>query len=180
MRNFTSSALQPDLSILWKVSIFQRMAYQLSFSMASLRDLIGRSVISRQSIGWRSLGGSRSVAAITEFKNGFTHAAFLIAHFNSVQPLYAHLAHLFSDGMVALACQSVHARSQKEVSAGLMGDGEQFVDVALMIADVDDALRFELTNTPAAPTTTGWSDYEYVGTSSTSQNVQANDSVLNP
>ena len=30
-RSFDSSALQPDFRILWKVSIFQRMAYQVSF-----------------------------------------------------------------------------------------------------------------------------------------------------
>jgi hypothetical protein len=53
VRSFTSSALQPDFRILWKVSIFQRMAYQFSFSTASLRDLIGRSVTSFQSIGSR-------------------------------------------------------------------------------------------------------------------------------
>ncbi|WP_419906604.1 hypothetical protein [Hoeflea sp.] len=50
VRNLASSALQPDFRILWKVSIFQRMAYQSSFSMASLWEYIGRLVISFQSI----------------------------------------------------------------------------------------------------------------------------------
>jgi hypothetical protein len=45
---------------------------------------------------------------------------------------------------------------------------------------MDDALRFELTNNPATPSTTGWNDYEYVGTSSAAQNVPANDAVTNP
>ncbi|SAL32141.1 hypothetical protein AWB69_02768 [Caballeronia udeis] len=44
VRNFDSS-VSPDFRILWKVSIFQRIAYQSSFSMASARDLIDRSVI---------------------------------------------------------------------------------------------------------------------------------------
>ena len=58
----TSSALKPDFRILWKVSIFQRMAYQLSFSIASSRDRMGRSVISFQSILSLPFGASRSVA----------------------------------------------------------------------------------------------------------------------
>ncbi len=45
-----SSALQPDFRVLWKVSIFQRIAYQSSFSMASSWERTGRSVISFQSI----------------------------------------------------------------------------------------------------------------------------------
>src|ERR1700723_2607436 len=34
VRNLDSSALQPDLRILWNISIFQRIAYHSSFSMA--------------------------------------------------------------------------------------------------------------------------------------------------
>lgn len=34
VRSLDASALQPDFNILWNVSIFQRIAYQLSFSMA--------------------------------------------------------------------------------------------------------------------------------------------------
>lgn len=44
---------------------------------------------------------------------------------------------------------------------------------------MDDALRLELTNTSAAPSVTGWNDYEFVGTSSTSQNIPANDTIPN-
>lgn len=51
VRSRASSPRQPDLSILWKSSIFQRWAYQSSFSMASAGVVTGRSVISRQSIG---------------------------------------------------------------------------------------------------------------------------------
>jgi hypothetical protein len=58
----TSSALKPDFKILWKVSIFQRIAYQSSFSIASLRDRTGRSVTSFQSILSLPFGASRSVA----------------------------------------------------------------------------------------------------------------------
>ena len=81
-------------------------------------------------------------AAIAEFKNGFTHGAFLIAHFDPVQPFHSHLAHLVGDSVVSLARKPVDTRSQKEVSAGLMGDREQFIDVALAIADMDDPLGF--------------------------------------
>jgi len=36
--SFDSSALQPDLRILWNISIFHLNAYHSSFSMASWRD----------------------------------------------------------------------------------------------------------------------------------------------
>jgi hypothetical protein len=39
-----SSALQPDLRILWNTSIFHLKAYHSSFSMASAREPTGRSV----------------------------------------------------------------------------------------------------------------------------------------
>ncbi len=45
---------------------------------------------------------------------------------------------------------------------------------------MDDALRMELTNTSAAPSVTGWNDYEFVSSSSTSGNLHANDSLPNP
>lgn len=50
VRSLDSSALQAELRILWKISIFQRMAYHSSFSIASARDLTGRSVISLHSM----------------------------------------------------------------------------------------------------------------------------------
>ena len=59
-------------------------------------------------------------------------------------------------------------------------DNALTIGVSQTYGAMDDSLRLELTNTSAAPTTTGWNDYEYVGTSSTSQNVQANDAVPNP
>ena len=62
VRSFDSSALQPDLRILWKTSIFQRMAYQSIFSIAAARVRTGRSVISFQSIGLRPLSFPRSLA----------------------------------------------------------------------------------------------------------------------
>jgi hypothetical protein len=54
------------------------------------------------------------------------------------------------------------------------------IGVSQTYGAMDDALRFELTNNPATPSTTGWSDYEFVPTSSTSGNIPANDSVANP
>jgi len=60
-----SSARQPDFRILWKVSIFQRMAYHCSLSMASCRLRTGKSVMSFQSIGATPLGGRRSQACNT-------------------------------------------------------------------------------------------------------------------
>jgi hypothetical protein len=38
LRSLESSALQPDLRILWNSSIFQRIAYHCIFSTASFSD----------------------------------------------------------------------------------------------------------------------------------------------
>jgi hypothetical protein len=58
--NFDSSALQPDLRILWNTSIFHRKAYYSNFSMAFLREFTGRSVKSFQSIFFLFFGSPRS------------------------------------------------------------------------------------------------------------------------
>src|SRR6266478_6266757 len=63
--SFDSSALQPDLRILWNTSIFHRKAYHLSFSMASARETTGRSVISFHSTFFLFFGVPRSSARIT-------------------------------------------------------------------------------------------------------------------
>jgi len=54
------------------------------------------------------------------------------------------------------------------------------IGVSQTQGDMDDAIRLELTNTSAAPSVTGWNDYEYVPTSSTSGNIHANDTLPNP
>ncbi len=63
-------------------------------------------------------------------------------------------------------------------AAGL--DNALNIGISQTIGDMDDAIRVELTNTSAAPSTTGWNDYEYVPTSSTSSIIHANDTVANP
>ncbi|GGH09969.1 choice-of-anchor D domain-containing protein [Silvibacterium dinghuense] len=62
-------------------------------------------------------------------------------------------------------------------------DNVMTIGVSQTYGAMDDALRLELTNTSAAPTSTNWYDYEYVSTSSTSStsnNVAADDAVNNP
>ncbi len=54
------------------------------------------------------------------------------------------------------------------------------IGVSQTYGAMDDAIRLELTNTSAAPSTTGWNDFEFVGSSSTSANIPANDTVPNP
>lgn len=65
VRSRDSSALHPDFRILWKVAIFQRIAYQLSFSIASRRDATDKSVMSFHSMGFRFAGAARSLACMT-------------------------------------------------------------------------------------------------------------------
>ncbi len=80
-------------------------------------------------------------APIAEFKNGFADIAFLVAHFDAMQSADFYLAHLVGDGVVALARQPVDTCSQEKMSTGILGDGEQFIDVALTITDMDEPLR---------------------------------------
>ena len=65
VRNRACSARQPDFRILWKTSIFQRMAYHCSFSTAASWLSTGRSVISFQSMRGRPTGSSGSRACNT-------------------------------------------------------------------------------------------------------------------
>jgi hypothetical protein len=60
--SFASSALQPDLRILWNVSIFHRCAYHSSFSIASRQERTDRSVSGFQSIFSRPFGLPFSLA----------------------------------------------------------------------------------------------------------------------
>ena len=60
------SARQSDFRILWKTSIFQRMAYQHSFSTASSWLSTGRSVISFQS----DTGAARRLLRLTGVQQG--------------------------------------------------------------------------------------------------------------
>jgi hypothetical protein len=63
--SFDSSAPHLDFRILWKTSIFQYIAYQSSFSVASGRERTGRPVISFHSIVFRPMRASRSRAWVT-------------------------------------------------------------------------------------------------------------------
>jgi hypothetical protein len=60
------------------------------------------------------------------------------------------------------------------------GDNTISISTSQTNGAMDDALRLELSTTTAAPTTTKWYDYEYVGTSSSSNNVHSVDSSSNP
>lgn len=76
VRSFDCSTLQPDFRILWKSSIFQRIAYHFSFSAASARLRTGKSVRCFHSIRSRFFGVSRSVAWITVKESGPQSLAF--------------------------------------------------------------------------------------------------------
>lgn len=60
-----ASTRQPDFRTLWKTTIFQRSAYQCSFSIAASQVKTGKSVTSFQSIAGRSAGAVCSLAWIT-------------------------------------------------------------------------------------------------------------------
>src|ERR1700683_5253181 len=65
VRSLESSALQPDFRILWKTSIFHRIEYHSSFSMASRRERTDMSVTSFQLILFRFRDVPASSAWIT-------------------------------------------------------------------------------------------------------------------
>ena len=129
--------------------------------MASSRLRTVRSVISFQSILSRSLGsvgvddgefergvqllfgdwGKNLDTPIANLDNGFASFSPLVPHFNAMQPSNSHLSHLVSDGVISVSSETVDAGPQEEMSAGIVSRTEQFVDVALAIADMHDALR---------------------------------------
>jgi Putative ParB-like nuclease len=61
-----ANALQPEFRILWKTSIFQRMAYYSSFSSASLGDWTCKSVTGFQSMLFLFFGVPRSEESNSE------------------------------------------------------------------------------------------------------------------
>ena len=78
---------------------------------------------------------------IANLDNGFASFSPLVPHFNAMQPSNSHLSHLVSDGVISVSSETVDAGPQEEMSAGIVSRTEQFVDVALAIADMHDALR---------------------------------------
>jgi hypothetical protein len=77
---------------------------------------------------------------IANLDNGFASFSSLVPHFNAMQPSNSHLSHLVGDGVISVSRETVDAGPQEEMSAGIVSRTEQFVDVALAIADVHDAL----------------------------------------
>lgn len=80
-------------------------------------------------------------ATVTYLENRFADFALLVPGLDPVQPLHPDLRHLIGDGTVSFSRKSVDAGAPKEVSADIAGGREQFVDVALAVSDMHDALR---------------------------------------
>src|SRR5262245_7228654 len=128
--SFDSSALQPDLRILWNISIFHLKAYHSSFSMAPWRDCTGRSVISFHSMFFLFFGVSRSTAwitvnvsagyrflfadrrqdanlAISDLKNRFVGIAIAVSDFDAMQSLDGDLIHFVGNRVISVPRQAV-------------------------------------------------------------------------
>src|SRR5260370_3658700 len=78
---------------------------------------------------------------IANLDNGFASFSPLVPHINAMQPSNSHLSHLVGDGVISVSGKMVDAGPQEKMGAGIVGRTEQFVDVALAIADMHDALR---------------------------------------
>ncbi len=157
-----SSARQPDFRILWNTSIFQRRAYQRSFSTAAPCDGTGKSVISVQSIAGRSVGAlpgldhrepERGIALLLadgwqnvnrpvfELDHGRADAALAVANLDLMHALNADLVHRGGNRVITITRKTVDAAPDDEVGTELLGRAEQLVDVALAITNVDAACR---------------------------------------
>ena len=73
---------------------------------------------------------------ITNLQYGLGHISLLIPDLNPMQPLNPHFLHLIGDRVPAIACQAIHAGPYQEVGPGSLRSTEEFIDVALAVANV--------------------------------------------
>ena len=77
---------------------------------------------------------------ITNLQYGLGHISLLIPDLNPMQPLNPHFLPLIGDRVPAIARQAIHAGAHQEVGSGGLRSTEEFIDVALAVANVDTAL----------------------------------------
>ncbi|MET4046104.1 hypothetical protein ABIC03_007843 [Bradyrhizobium sp. RT6a] len=163
VRSFDSSALQPDLRILWKTSIFHLKAYHSSFSIASAREPTGRSLISFHSIFFSSASralrhgdhrqGPRGIAlllsdrrqganlAISDLEDDFIGIAVVVSDVDAMESFDRDLVHFVGDRMITIPSQAVKASPDHEMRSSFSSRAEQLIDVALAITDMDASFR---------------------------------------
>ena len=140
VRNFESSALQPDFRILWNSSIFHRMAYQLilldRLGASADRQVRDQLPLDRLSALWRAafddvddcqaergrvllLADRRQdrYAFKLDFQRGSCDLTLVVPNLDVMQAFDAGLFHLVGDRMAAIARQSINARPDEKVSA---------------------------------------------------------------
>ena len=76
-----------------------------------------------------------------ELKDRFGHVPATIAHFDSVQSLAINLCYLGGNGVLAVACETIHAGAQEKVRASILSLTEEFVDIAFAIPNVHASCR---------------------------------------
>ena len=76
-----------------------------------------------------------------ELKDRFGHVPAPITHFDSVQSLAVNLGYLRSNGVLAVACETIHAGAQQKVRASILSLAEEFVDIAFAIPNVHASRR---------------------------------------
>ncbi len=79
--------------------------------------------------------------AIANLKNGLIRISVLVSHHNPMQPPDSLIAHFFSNRMVSVSGEAINAGSHQKIHTNLLRDAEQFIDVALSIADIHTSLR---------------------------------------
>jgi hypothetical protein len=58
-----------------------------------------------------------------------------------MQPPDSHIAHFVSNRMVSVSGEAINAGSHQKMRPNLLRDAEQFIDVALSVADMHTSLR---------------------------------------
>jgi hypothetical protein len=79
--------------------------------------------------------------AIANLKNGLIRISVLVSHQNPMQPPDSHIAHFVSNRMVSVSGEAIKAGSHQKMRPNLLRDAEQFIDVALSVADMHTSLR---------------------------------------
>jgi hypothetical protein len=80
-------------------------------------------------------------ATVADLKDGLANFAFLVPRVDAMESVNPDLSHLIGDGVVSIPGKPVDTGAHKKMRACVSGAAEQFIDIALAIPDMHDALR---------------------------------------
>ena len=74
---------------------------------------------------------------VSNLEDGFLWIAAFVPDLDAMQALDHGFCHLIGDRVIPIAGETVDARADHEMGSSILGGAEEFVDVALTVADMD-------------------------------------------